>query len=412
MAAVFSANRALHRVCARFGLQRLVACVNFGAPCPSNLFKRDIHFARTVRGRDDRSLETQRNLLVKSSSLFDELAAKRKVDKLTFNTALELYISKESLYRRGHVEFIYAAMQNMERFGVHRDLSVYKALLEVFPKGKLAARTVWQVEFMHFPKQQQCAIDLMDQMEDFGVIPDHDFGMRLEKVFGTDAHAFRKYRRMMYWMPKFKHANPYPVPKELPDDALQLALLALRRMSVDKETKLSVWQGPDITSETNEDTFIASAQSRTQQDLISKHDPNTALFVEGGYSCWLRHASTTYFILRADPDLAALKTWQAAEADSDQNLFDWTLFWENEEASQLVPNRSVHEQDDGTILGMTVTGTSTKDSLVTWIRCLQQANPSLEQIPIVFRLRTPDSQVQVIGSKPNDTGVQVANNQR
>nr|KAG5709359.1 hypothetical protein BaRGS_029208 [Batillaria attramentaria] len=89
---------------------------------------------------------------------------------------------------------------------------VYKALLEVFPKGKLAARTVWQVEFMHFPKQQQCAIDLMDQMEDFGVIPDHDFGMRLEKVFGTDAHAFRKYRRMMYWMPKFKHANPYPAP--------------------------------------------------------------------------------------------------------------------------------------------------------------------------------------------------------
>lgn len=44
---------------------------------------------------------------------------------------------------------------------------------------------------MHFPKQQQCAIDLMDQMEDNGVIPDHDFGMKLSDVFGTDAHAFR-----------------------------------------------------------------------------------------------------------------------------------------------------------------------------------------------------------------------------
>lgn len=400
-----AAKRAFHLVC---GSLLRTPFINPSACFPTKTMSRTFHAASPLYGRDNRSLETQKQLMLKSSGIFDELAAKKTADKATFNKAVQMYIAKESMYRRGHVEFIYAAMQNMERFGVHRDLTMYKALLEIFPKGKLAARTVWQIEWMHFPKQQQCAIDLMDQMEDYGVIPDHDFGMRLEKVFGTGAHAFRKYQRMMYWMPKFKNANPYPVQKDLPDDPVQLALLALRRMSVDRDTKFSVWQGPDIVSETQEETFIASAQSVTQQELISKHDPKTPLFVEGGYSCWLRHASTTYFILRADPDLAMIQLWQQADKNIDDNLFDWTLFWDSEEAAELTPLRSIHEQDDGTVLGMAVTGTSSKESLVSWIRCLQQNNPALEQIPIVFRLRTPETQVQVIGNKTADTKVQVS----
>ncbi|KAK7110641.1 evolutionarily conserved signaling intermediate in Toll pathway, mitochondrial-like [Littorina saxatilis] len=371
--------------------------------------KRSVHSAVALCGRDKKSLDVSKQLIAKSAGLFEELAAKRQADKLTFRSAVEMYVTKESIYRRGHVEFIYAAMESMEKFNVHRDLSVYKALIEVFPKEKLVPGSMWQVEFMHFPKQQQCAIDLMDQMEDYGVIPDHDFGVRLMKVFGTDAHAFRKYRRMMYWMPKFKHANPYPVPKELPDDDISLAILALRRMAVDKENKINVWNSMEEDPEAKEDTFIASAQSPIQQNLIQKHNPETPLFVEGGYSCWLRHKSTMYFILRADPDLEFLKNLKEAQQaiEKDERLFEWTNIWEEEEGGQLVPLRSVHEQDDGTVLAMTITGTDTKDSLVTWIRCLQKANPVLEQIPVVFRIRTPDSEVQVIGSKTPNDGLQV-----
>lgn len=409
MAVACIGRHTLRRVCERLAVNSRPHETR--CPCLYSV-KRSLHQSSSTCSRDVTSLETQKQLMVKSAGLFDELAAKRKLDKLTFNTAVQMYIAKESLYRRGHVEFIYASLQNMERFGVHRDLSVYKALLAIFPQdGKVAARTVWQVEWMHFPKQQQCAIDIMDQMEDNGVIPDHDFGRRLEKIFGTEAHAFRKYRRMMYWMPKFKHANPYPVPKELPDDGLQLALLALRRMSVDRHSKITVWQGPDINSEGSEDAFIASAQSLTQKELISRHDRSTPVFVEGGFTCWLRHKSMQYFVLRADPDHAAIQAWRETEnkINSDQNLFEWKLFWESEDATSMVPRRSVHEQDDGTVLAMTVTSSATKDSLVTWIRCLQQHNPVLEQIPVVFRLRTPESQVQVMDSKPADSGVQVAN---
>jgi len=46
---------------------------------------------------------------------------------------------------------------------------------------------------------------------------------------------------MMYWMPKFKFANPYYVPYVLPNDDIELAKLALNRMSVDLENTLTVY---------------------------------------------------------------------------------------------------------------------------------------------------------------------------
>ena len=63
------------------------------------------------------------------------------------------------------MEFIYAAMRNMEQFGVHRDLGSYKKLLEVFPKGKMIPENRLQADFWHYPKQQQCATTLLHKME-------------------------------------------------------------------------------------------------------------------------------------------------------------------------------------------------------------------------------------------------------
>lgn len=73
-----------------------------------------------------------------------------------------------------------------------------------------------------------------------GVVPDDDMGYKLIRIFGQESHAFRKYQRMMYWMPKFKFANPYYVPYQLPTDDIELAKMALKRMAVDLENKLTV----------------------------------------------------------------------------------------------------------------------------------------------------------------------------
>lgn len=46
-------------------------------------------------------------------------------------------------------------------------------------------------------------------------------------------------------------------------------------------------------------TFIASAMSPAQRELISKLPSDKAVYVEGGYFVWLRSKSLIYFVLRS-----------------------------------------------------------------------------------------------------------------
>ena len=50
-----------------------------------------------------------------------------------------------TVHKRGHVEFIYAALKEMEAFGVHKDIEAYKKVLGVFPVGQMVSRNVFQV---------------------------------------------------------------------------------------------------------------------------------------------------------------------------------------------------------------------------------------------------------------------------
>jgi len=69
--------------------------------------------------------------------------------------------------------------------------------------------------------------------------------------------------------------------------------------------------------------------------------------------------------------------------------------YEDEEAAMksLEPVRTVHEQIEGTIIAVAATGTSSKDSLLSWIRFLQKSNPALERIPVLFSMTSPFGQV-------------------
>jgi Evolutionarily conserved signalling intermediate in Toll pathway len=123
---------------------------------------------RFLDARDPDHDKKEKQLVIHQGEYFDE-AAKRARDKRTYEEAVALYLKRNALYRRGHVEFIYAALARMKEFNVHRDIDTYKKLLGLFPEGKMIAQTTWQVEFMHYPKQQQCCIDILDQMESNGM---------------------------------------------------------------------------------------------------------------------------------------------------------------------------------------------------------------------------------------------------
>lgn len=101
----------------------------------------------------------------KKLTVYDPYVTKPQKNKETYLEVIKMFEGHD-IRRRGHVEFIYASLARMKEFGVEKDLEVYKALVDVLPKGKFIPTNIFQAEFMHYPKQQQCAVDLLEQMED------------------------------------------------------------------------------------------------------------------------------------------------------------------------------------------------------------------------------------------------------
>lgn len=356
--------------------------------------------------------EPQPKQLVVHDGSFEDIPDK---NRNTYLEMLKIFVNRDHIYRRGHVEFIYAAMRNMESFGVTKDLEVYKALIDILPKGKFIPANLLQVEFMHYPKQQQCVIDLLEQMEDNGVIPDYEMEDLLKMIFGTRAYPLRRYWRMMYWMPKFKNLTPWPLPNPLPDGIFELAQLAIERItSVDLQTTVTVYNAKDI-ADAIDDTWIVSGQSPTQKRLVHELDANEPVYVEGAFKVWLRNAPVNYFILRTNPGDGN----KAAAANDDEDMDDvsdlrvpfFTFNRSTPVPKLLRPTErvvSVHEQDDGNILAVCATGTSSKDSLLSWVRHLERdGNEKLANVAIVFTLRTGTTDVAVVDDSRNQQHQQI-----
>lgn len=75
-----------------------------------------------------------------------------------------------------------------------------------------------------------------------GIVPNVETKVLLVQIFGEKSHPMRKYQRIMYWFPKFKHLNPFPVPLELPADPVDLARFSLKRIANDLDAEVTVYQ--------------------------------------------------------------------------------------------------------------------------------------------------------------------------
>lgn len=96
---------------------------------------------------------------------FEQIQTK---DKKNFLQIIKAY-NEHDKTKKGHLEFIYAALKYMEDYGVEGDLETYKQLMNVFPKGKMIPKNLIQAEFFHFARHQECAIYMLDKMEFIGI---------------------------------------------------------------------------------------------------------------------------------------------------------------------------------------------------------------------------------------------------
>ncbi|XP_042549827.1 evolutionarily conserved signaling intermediate in Toll pathway, mitochondrial [Dipodomys spectabilis] len=308
--------------------------------------------------------------------------------KGSFLRALQSF-SQYSVRRRGHVDFIYLALSKMREFGVERDLAAYNQLLDVFPKEVFRPRNVFQRIFVHYPRQQECGIAVLEQMERFGVMPNKDTEFLLIQIFGRKSYPMLKYLRMRLWFTRFQNINPFPVPRELPQDPVDLARLGLRHVEPDLSARVTVYQMslPNDMTRTEEATkpHIVGIQSPDQQAALARHDPARPVFVEGPFSLWLHNKCVYYHILRADP-------LPPEEREVEEIPEEWNLYypmkldleygrggWDDYEFD-------IDEVEEGPIFAMCMAGAHDQATLAKWIQGLQETNPALAQIPVVFRL--------------------------
>nr|XP_008251814.1 evolutionarily conserved signaling intermediate in Toll pathway, mitochondrial isoform X1 [Oryctolagus cuniculus]XP_008251815.1 evolutionarily conserved signaling intermediate in Toll pathway, mitochondrial isoform X1 [Oryctolagus cuniculus] len=316
-------------------------------------------------------------------------------DKASFVRAVQCF-GQQDVRRRGHVDFIYLALRKMREFGVQRDLAVYNLLLDVFPKEVFRPRNVFQRMFVHYPRQQECGVAVLEQMEQHGVMPDTQTEFLLTQIFGRRSYPMLKLVRMKLWLTRFKNVNPFPVPLHLPPDPVDLAKLGLRHMEPDLSARVTVYQmslpsDPASPEEPAQPHIVgtpvssAGIQSPDQQAALARHNPARPIFVEGPFSLWLRDKCVYYHILRAD-------LLPPEERDVEEVPEEWSLFYPMQLDLEYARSAwddsefDINEVEEGPIFAMCIAGAHDQATLAKWIQGLQETNPALARIPVVFRL--------------------------
>ncbi|CAL7941246.1 unnamed protein product [Xylocopa violacea] len=308
-------------------------------------------------------------------------------EKETFLEIIRLYEKKDRA-RIGQLHFITTALQYMDEFGVNKDLKVYKAIFNIFPKGKYIPTNKFQTMMFHYIKHQNVALSILNKMEDNFVIPDYEMQQMILNTFGKHNLVLKKCWSMCYWLPKFAHLNPWPVPTPVPTDPKELAQFAIKKLaSADVQANVVVYNAKDIP-DAIDDTWIVSTMSRSQQELLAVQPIDKSLIVEGPFIIWVDKYYIDYYVLKGDPIKREIIY------DDFHDISNLKIpFWEKHYFK--IP-LTVHEQEDGVYYAMCATGTSSKDSLLSWIRCLQKTNPILKKIPVTFKFRSASNETSYI----------------
>lgn len=73
-------------------------------------------------------------------------------------------------------------------------------------------------------------------------MPNKETEFLLLQIFGRKSYPMLKFVRMKLWFSRFKNINPFPVPRDLPQDPVELARLGLRHMEPDLSARVTIYQ--------------------------------------------------------------------------------------------------------------------------------------------------------------------------
>ena len=164
---------------------------------------------------------------------FDRAASFGKT-KENFHGVIDNFLAKDKT-RRGHMEFLKAAMHYMEEFGLVKDVETYNRMLDVFPRGRFENRTLFDAIWAKQHPQAILALDILTMMEDNWLLPTEETYDILYEIFGHASQPLQKCKRLVFWYHKLEEMFPNPYPKVLPKSDSELSKLALARMTRDEQ---------------------------------------------------------------------------------------------------------------------------------------------------------------------------------
>ncbi|KAF5405856.1 Evolutionarily conserved signaling intermediate in Toll pathway mitochondrial [Paragonimus heterotremus] len=238
----------------------------------------------------------------------------RRMKKRAFLHAIRVYLLRHGKTRRGFNQFARNALEKMAEYEVTEDLECYKAILQLFPTGRMVVTSFLQAEWGHFPRQQNTVISLLQQMTKHHVIPDDEVGQMIIDIFGWRNHAMQFYRHLMYWIPKLAHANPWPVATnildDLEEDPLRLARLIAERICPDRMVELHTIKLSASDRSTSEPSGLISAQSPEQRAILAyvvnkknqTSSPKPVIYLDGPRFVWYQRLQATYYTLWTEVD--------------------------------------------------------------------------------------------------------------
>ncbi|XP_068034973.1 evolutionarily conserved signaling intermediate in Toll pathway, mitochondrial [Anomalospiza imberbis] len=288
--------------------------------------------------------------------------------------------------RGGRLALVEAALAALPALGAERSLAAYNALLRLLPRGAWVPRGAVQRLLFPFPRQQECGLRLLEQMERYGVMPDAETRFLLLGVFGPRSRPMRKLQRMLFWLPRLRLLDPHPLPPRL-RPGLAAARLGLQRIAAEPGATLTIVQRPVPDSGDDEGSvqpYIISSQSPEQQELLAQYGPTRPVFVEGPFPLWLRGTLLKYFVLRGDPLPPHLRD---PPPDPERSFyFPLRLELDLERGPWDDDGFDVDEVEEGPVLALCAAGAGDRRTLSRWLAALQERNPVLGRTPVVFRL--------------------------
>lgn len=293
--------------------------------------------------------------------------------------------------RISYVDFVDQAAEKLDELGLEKNLEAYKEILKIFPPGKYCKKSNWDIGLFHAP-QQLCAIRLLEKMEYNKVRPDKEIEKIVIAAFSKFSNVWLKIARMLYWTMKGSNINPYPLPEKLPEKTHEIAKLAIMRMSQDPRAIISIKNTSSLPNVIDR-TWIVQSQSPLQQEMIERLDPKTILYIEEAGTSYVGTNFLSYFTLKLhDSEEVIAKRNEPVIPSFNYNKLKMQFFGKPIK-EKLEEINSINQVGDGHILGMAITGTSSHDSVLSWLKLMQQRNPNLKNINIVFKLKRPVSEI-------------------